>query len=148
MEQTVTTKLGGVHSGHLHYVWDQVWPILDRAFQHTRGEYPRHFIWEALQEKEWQLWILFDEETDDISGAALTRLEKYPNFIVCHLIAAAGATQWDWKAALPIMERWAIDQGAKYFRWWGRKGTFRMAKDVGFKQDYVVLTKELDAQLH
>lgn len=148
MEQTVTTRLGGVPSGDVPLVWDRVYPFLEEAAAHTRGEFPLHYLWEALQRREVQMWVLFDVETDEPSGVCITRVEKYTDFNICQIIVASGATHLDWNAALPTIERWAAAHGAKYLRWWGRPGTKKRGEAVGFKQDYVVLTKELDAQLH
>lgn len=146
MEQTL--RFGGVPSQHIDLVWEQLEPFIAEAFSHTRGEFTLAEVREAVKDRQMQVWVLWDLDTNLVNGVGLTRLEQYEEFIICHILVASGGSEAEWRHVLPVIESWAMQKGARFLRWWGRRGTEKFGKRSGFVTDYVVMTKELDEQFH
>jgi hypothetical protein len=86
-----------------------------------------------------QLWVAFVDGR--IAAAAATLLVRTDRHLVCFLTALGGANRAAWLPLLGAVEAWAKAEGAKRFRFIGRKGWARVLRH--YRVSNVVLERAL-----
>ena len=64
---------------YIDVLWPYVYPLLSKAIKRTIGEINLEDIKNWLKEEKQQLWIIIDEQEQEIIGAFTTEIYNYPN---------------------------------------------------------------------
>lgn len=88
-----------------------------------------------------QLWVANDKH--GFFCAALTEIMQYPQASVCRIIWLGGARLADCLFMAKALERWAINQGAKYMEATGRAGWERVSSKIGYEKKGSYIMKNL-----
>ncbi len=88
-----------------------------------------------------QLWVANDQH--GFFCTALTEIMQYPQATVCRIIWLGGRRLVDCLFMAEALERWAIQQGAKYIEATGRDGWVRVASKIGYEEKGTYIMKSL-----
>ena len=130
-----------VEPKYLHVVWNDVAPMLEKALEHSGGEYNLDQLKVFLVQGHQSLLIASTEK--GITGAATIEFINYPNERVAFITAVGGKMisnkeNWEQFAA------WAKQQGATMFRGSAFESVARLwRKAFGFENRYVMVEKRL-----
>ncbi len=86
------------------------------------------------------LWLAWDGKK--LIAAATTSLVKTPRYKMCIVTSAGGVGSKLWNEFMPMVERYARDEGCGRVRAMGRQGWAKVL--TGYEQPWVVLDKVLD----
>ena len=113
-------------------------PRLQAALDRAGGEYTLDDIWDIVASGEGQLW-----HNDEFSG--VTQVIDYPQKKVVLVHLAGGDLDALLKAAGPggDLEKFAKIVGADGIEIVGRRGWVRAMADIGYREQYVRVYKEL-----
>lgn len=123
--------------------------LLEKAIEHSDGEYRIDDILSSLLDGSLTLWVGCSEEDKRIVFAGITAIVVYPRYSVL-LITHVGAENN--KFIKYIEETWDEDSELmKYIKLnnlkrveiLGRSGWLRALNKVGFKKSYTALTKDI-----
>lgn len=123
----------GVRVEHIHRVWEDVWPYLERAiarFPNVPQPYTEGDILTALMRQEMQLWIGWDAVEQRPCGALVTEITKeakHPDKVFLS-IPLVGADNWNaWGDGLwSILKEWGVAHGCTHALGYGRRGWTRL----------------------
>ena len=117
------------------HVWDEVAPLIKKALD--RGSnYTLQDIHLGLCISDMQLWTWVSEKID---AAMVTSIQSRDDETWCLLLTMGGKNMDEWKDCLPIVEKWAKDNGCTELRIYGRSGW----KKLGFEIEYTKLVRKL-----
>ena len=117
------------------HVWDEVAPLIKKALD--RGSnYTLQDIRLGLCISDMQLWTWVSEKID---AAMVTSIQSRDDETWCLLLTMGGKNMDEWKDCLPIVEKWAKDNGCTELRIYGRSGW----KKLGFEIEYTKLVRKL-----
>ena len=131
----------GILSKDVEKWWSHVEPHITNSLQHGVGEYTSDDIKWACQQQEMQLWVKWN---DGVQGAFVTQILNYPQFPIL-LVLLLGSTDFiDWRnEADELLKRFGKDKGCKYIEFFGRKGWGNYLKDIGYKEQTRMFSKEI-----
>ena len=117
------------------HVWEEVEPLIKKALD--RGSnYTLQDIRLGLCISDMQLWTWVSEKID---AAMVTSIQSRDDETWCLLLTMGGKNMDEWKDCLPIVEKWAKDNGCTELRIYGRSGW----KKLGFEIEYTKLVRKL-----
>ena len=100
-----------------------------------------------LKEQRQQLWLILDEEEQEIIVAFTTEIYRYPNHnhLRGHLWGAKKNTikKWMDEWSGPV-EKFCKENNISHIETAGRDGWTRVLKNKGYNKYYTVLVKELE----
>ena len=64
---------------YIDVLWPYVGPLLNKAIDRTIGEINLEDVKDWLKEERQQLWVIVDEQEQEIIGAFTTEIYIYPN---------------------------------------------------------------------
>jgi hypothetical protein len=132
----------GIRAEDLELAWPQVAPLIQRALEHAFGEILLDDVWNALLEKDMQLWIA--REGSQIKACVVTEIIVYPRMKAMRIVALGGTGFDGWKHGWDQIELWARVHGASRIEAWARPGVRKLAeKEFGFKKRCELIEKEL-----
>lgn len=94
----------------------------------------------ALRQRDAQLWIELDGG-ERVTGAAVTRLIRYPSSLHVQVQYGAGCLQPRWCGWLKCIEDWGRQHGCDAVDVMGRKGWEKVFAGVGYSHAYSVIRK-------
>jgi len=114
-------------------IWDKAKPLIEKALD--RGSnYTIHEVYDGLCGSKMQLWMW------NFDAALVTTIQVKKGRKFCLLLCLAGEHMSVWFQYLPIVEKWAKDEGAEEVRVYGR---LAWARITGYEIDYVKMVKKL-----
>ena len=115
---------------YIDVLWPHAEPLLEKAIRRTIGEVGLEDVKGWLKTDRQQLWLILDEEEQEIIVAFTTEIYVYPNHkhLRGHL----------WGA-----KRNTMKNGISHIETAGRDGWTRALRNKGYKKYYTVLVKEL-----
>jgi len=125
--------------------WREIEPLVQRALDHSVGEFDKYDILKFILADEMRLWVATDGPT--LKGIAVTQIIHFPRYRTCQVVLMAGKdafTSW-FREMMQAIEHWAKAMGASRIQECGRPGWERMEKrlNLGFKKAYTVMVKEI-----
>ena len=131
---------------HIDVLWPYAEPLLNKAIKRTIGEVGLEDVKKWLKEGRQQLWLILDEEEQEIIVAFTTEIYIYPNHrhLRGHLWGAKRNTIKKWIDiwSEPV-EKFCRENNISHIETAGRDGWTRVLKDKGYKKYYTVLVKEI-----
>ena len=134
--------LTGINSKTIDMVWEQCVPFIEKAEKQSQEEMTAEDIYFKVKEKDMQLWVVFNEETD-VLAVVTTELVNYPRKKVCRIVTLGGEKIEDWVHSISIIEDWAIENNCQAMETFCRKGFKKKLQIYGYEETYIVLGKEL-----
>ena len=133
--------VAGFPSEHLHIIWHDLMPFLEKALFFSDNEMATMHIYDALMNDTMQLWTASEGTT--LKGIVVTEFIRFPNKLICHVVLVAGSMIGSWEHCLEKIEEWAIEEGATGMRAYARPGWKPKAKEHGYKMQYCIYTKAI-----
>jgi len=131
----------GVQSKDINNWWSAAEPYITDALEYGVGEFTTEDIKSGCKATEMQLWVIID---DTIKGAFVTRLMNYPQYKVLLILVLAGGDGDKYKKEVDaLLMAFAKDKGCKRLEFFGRKGWGKYLKDLNYKENAVMFTKEI-----
>ena len=132
-----------VEPSQIHMVWDKVAPHLEKAMEHSGGEYNldqlKVFLVQGLQ----NLLVCIDDAEDNLFGAVTIEFINYPNERVAFVTSVGGkalASRELWNQ----FEVWCKQNGATMVRGAAFESVARLWKKAfGVESRYVMVEKRL-----
>ncbi len=131
----------GILSKDVDVWWPYVKEYLSSALEQSLGEYSLEDIRNACKEADMQLWIKTDK---DVLGACVTKINTYPQkkILVLLLLGGKGFIEWTDEGNV-LMSSFAKENNCDYLQVFGRKEWTRRLKELKYKNNNVILTKEI-----
>jgi hypothetical protein len=124
---------------------EALWPpqALRGAFKRAKGLYTEPKVLRRIQRDKWQFWAGFRRE--ELEFVFLTALDQMDSGgLVCYVTLGGGKNGKEWAELMaPDVFAWASANEATEVRVEGRKGWAKVLKGLGFRQDRVLLKREL-----
>jgi hypothetical protein len=95
-----------------------------------------------------QLWVIQDRKSGDLLAVAVTEVHQAGNVKSLVVRWMGGKDIKRWLTDLGLMERWGIINGCTKMEIWGRSGWTRWFSKVGYKEEFRVISKQLEQELH
>lgn len=111
---------------------DEIIPFLQKALEHTKGEYTLDTLLERIRNETLQLW-------DFPEAVVLTELAVFPTKTRVHVFLASGVYYPEY---LQTIEKFARAIGADGVQWSGRRGWVRKTASEGYEETYSVMIKD------
>lgn len=130
------------HSDGLDVVWPKVSDFINRAIE--RADLPEFTMTQAyidIYTDKAELWIFHDAER--IWGIVVAKFLHINNYPVYDLYITAGDEFERWARMIEPIEQRARELGARRLDISGRRGWLRTYRDIGFKELYTTMGKEL-----
>ena len=125
--------------------WFILAPMLERALEQTYGEYSLEDVAIHVANGDWQLWTAVEHALP--VATMVTELIKYPQIKICRWVLLSGEGFKQWKSLLFQIEDWALMQGCTAFEAFARPGMEKLARSMGFREQYRVIVKDLRGTL-
>lgn len=124
-------------------IWPSVEGYIESALKHSIGEYITTDILDQLLKGQMQLWCVGNGTS--IIAAYTTQLKNYPQRKVLLVHTVGGSRFLEWGRLMEeSLYQLAKLQNCSHLEVYGRKGWSRLLeRQANFKQQYVVLTKEI-----
>jgi len=131
----------GILSKDVEKWWSHVEPHITNSLQHGVGEYTSDDIKWACQQQEMQLWVKWN---DGVQGAFVTQILNYPQFPILLVLLLGSKDFIDWRdEADELLKAFGKDNNCKYVEFFGRKGWGNYLKDIGYKEQTRMFSKEI-----
>lgn len=135
--------LMGVRQDMVQAIWNKAKPHLERALEHSDGEFEIDDVLKFLLDRTMQLWVLYDISTHDVVMAGCTEIVVHPNKKICRVVLIGGLSMDLWQAQTLVFEDWAREQGCVQMETLARKGLAKKLTELDYKQIYQVCRKEI-----
>lgn len=127
----------------LNEVYPHVYRYVEKATEVDGGRYDAANVFRLLAEREIGLWIVVDEEDDEIVAAMTTRITDYPNGRGMSIDWIGGKRMEEWLPAFSeTMDAFARENGCSFIEGIGRKGWIKVLKEYGYR-DIPTFRKDL-----
>lgn len=124
---------------------DTWWPYCEEyliaALSYGLGEYSIDDIRSACKSKNMQLWLNLSHK---VEGAFITKVAEYPqkNMLVVLLLGGDNFKEWKDEAD-KLLLAFGKENKCEYVELFGRKGWARELKDIDYKEQTRIMTKEI-----
>lgn len=130
----------GIQSKDVEKWWQHCEPYIKDALKYGVGEYTPDDIKFMCQEQHMQLWIKWD---NGVKGCFVTQVLNYPQFPIL-LVLLLASNNFNWRdEADELLIKFGKDKGCKYLEFFGRKGWGKYLKDIGYKEQTRMFSKEI-----
>ena len=136
-------QLIGVPSLSVEEIWPRVEHLIKKGLEHGRGELDATDVLKFLIERVMQLWVVMDMLEDKPVMAGCTEIVNYPRKKVCRAVVLGGDKIVEWMKHVTGIEAWARAQDCDHMDAFVRKGLAKKMAQIDYKQEYVVLGKDL-----
>lgn len=121
-----------------------VQPILQPALDQSFGELSIQAVFDMLYHQRAQLWLVYEEHSEVILGAALTEVVTYPHVKALRVILLGGQDMKKWQDLLDeFFGVFCDEQKLDRIELAGREGFKHALRNLGYTQAYTVLIKEI-----
>ena len=131
----------GIQSGEVDSWWEHAEPYISKALKYSVGEYLPEDIKDACKERDMQLWVMWDK---GVEGVFVTHILIYPQLkiLLGLLISSDNFKIWR-KEVDEILIGFGKEHNCKYLEFFGRKGWGNYLKDINYKEQSRMFTKEI-----
>lgn len=127
----------------VHKVWAKVEPMLLGALKKNIPLWNTDDILEGVMKDELQLWIVYEDEDEEILGAVITQITIFPRGKLVNVFLLGGNNIRLWKDKMAEkIEKFAREEGCTYLQAIGRKGWLPLFPDM-FETSTIII-KVLD----
>ena len=131
----------GILSTEVDKWWEHTSSYIEDALQYGVGEYTTEDIKEACIEKRMQLWINWE---DGVKGVFVTQVINYPQLSILLVLLLGGKEFIEWRDEVDeTLNEFGKEHGCKYVEFFGRKGWGNYLKDINYKEQVRMFTKEI-----
>jgi len=131
----------GILSKDVDMWWGYVDEYIKSALEYGIDEYTSDDIRELCKNKQMQLWIKFDK---NVQGAFITQILKYPQMNILLVLLLSGKEFKIWRNETDeLLQRYGKENDCKYIELFGRKGWGNYLKDINYKEQVRVYSKEI-----
>ena len=135
--------ISGIPSDRINEVWEDCEPYIEMGNGKSRDEMSVMDIYKRLSEARMQLWLVFDDDKEIISGLT-TDIIEYPRKPNCRIVTLGGQDLDLWvEKLLDTLEQWALENNCVAMETVCRKGFIKKLEKFGYENAYTVLVKEL-----
>ena len=132
----------GITSQYVEQAWEYVEGYIADALKHGIGEYLPEDIKTACKEQRMQLWIKYEE--DKVKGAFVTQILDYPRVKVLLVLLLGGNEFIKWRDEVDeVLQRFGKENNCKFVEFFGRKGWGNRLKDINYKEQVRMFSKEI-----
>ena len=125
-------------------IWHQVRGYLAKAIETSPKKYHVDDIYHGTQSGLYGLWVIIDEDNDEIVAAYTTRIIEYPNRRALALDWLGGKRMNEW---LELMHNTAKvygrNKGCRHIEGYGRIAWKRVLEKVGWTPAYICYEVEI-----
>lgn len=137
-----------LHPKHLDSAWPVVAPWLIQAIGNEDSWGQIEEIRSGIATGLMQLWVVQEKQRGDLLAVFVTEPQIVGN-IHSLVIRWMGGREIDrWLENIGVIERWAMRQGFAKVEIWGRPGWSRRFAHLGYREDFRVISKMVDKELH
>lgn len=123
---------------YIEVVWPKIEGFLKGAADYTYGRFEVSDIKQSLLTTEQQLWVAYDDETEEAFGAVVTQILTYPRMKSLVMHFTGGIELPKWKAPmLALLQEFSRNNGCSVIESYGRDGWEKVFKDDGFKKRFM-----------
>jgi hypothetical protein len=134
----------GIQSAFVEQAWTYVEEYIVNSLKHGIGEYTPEDIKQACIENRMQLWVKWDDEASDTTGAFVTQILNYPQLNVLLVLLLGGKEFLEWREEVDeLLHRFGKEHDCKYVEFFGRKGWGNYLKDINYKEQVRMFSKEI-----
>ena len=118
--------------------------MIAKGLEYSEGRFTVASILDDLLNDKRQLWVVVNEESEEIVCAAITYVSKYPAREFLTVMVLGGTQLKGWIADLvDTFKRFADDVGADGMEFTGRKGWIRALRKLGWEPKMTVMSFDL-----
>jgi hypothetical protein len=123
---------------YIELVWPKIEGFLDGAARYTYGRFTVDDIKNSVLTTDQQLWVAYDDKTEEPYGAVVTQVLTYPRMksLVMHFTGGIELPKWK-DQMLDLLQRFAKDNGCVVIESYGRDGWEKVFKDDGFRKRFM-----------
>jgi len=132
----------GITSDYVEQAWEYVEDYIADSLKHGVGEYTTDDIKQLCQSKQMQLWIKWDDE--EVKGAFVTQILNYPQMKILLVLLLGGNDFIKWRDEVDeVLLKFGKEHNCKYVEFFGRKGWGNYLKDINYKEQVRMFSKEI-----
>jgi hypothetical protein len=132
----------GITSGFVEPAWEYAEEYIVDALKHGIGEYLPEDIKQACKEQRMQLWIKYEDE--EVKGAFVTQILNYPQMKILLVLLLGGNDFIKWRDEVDeVLLKFGKEHNCKFVEFFGRKGWTKFLKDINYKEQVRMLSKEI-----
>ena len=122
---------------------DGIWDKVKHEIVRTNGEFlDENDVKSFLKEGNHVLWIVKEENSEDIVGVITLEFAFYPRHKIGRVVTCAGRRLHEWiNKTVYELEQWAIKEGCSHMDMFARKGWKKILTE--YNEDCVLLRKKL-----
>jgi hypothetical protein len=133
-----------LHPSAIPEVWDRVAPLLEKAEEHSDGEWLVEDFYGPLLDCQMQLWVAV--ENGDLLAAMTTEIAHHPRKKVLRIVALGGSGFNKWSKFYPALESFAMRLDCNSLEICTTRKWLKILKD--WRESAVVITKDLKGRVH
>ena len=133
------TRLSLIPHEHVADLWPLAEPHIARAVAHADGLVTIDDHRDGVLRGTKQLWLITNDDGSVCYGAGVTEIIHD----ICFIWGLGGKQMKRWWDTQDMLELWATAQSCRRIEFFGRKGWGRALRSRGYKERFVVLSKEL-----
>lgn len=135
----------GIKTHNVPQFWHLVEPFIQDALDYHQMNRSSEYYKKALLEGSLSLWMVWEEKEGEqnVKCVLLSGIARIDGEWFCHIPIISGEDMDLWLHFLPILERWAMSQGARYMDIRCRKGFKKILAKEGYRSTEIILTKDL-----
>ena len=131
----------GILSTEVDKWWEHTSSYIEDALQYGVGEYTTEDIKKRIKAKEMQLWIKWE---GGVKGVFVTQIMNYPQMKILLVLVLGGKNFKLWRDEVDeLLQRYAKANDCKHIEFYGRKGWGSYLKDINYKEQARVYSKEI-----
>jgi hypothetical protein len=132
----------GIQSKDVNDAWQYAEEFIVDALKHGIGEYLPEDIKLMCQDRRMQLWIKWNDKGP--IGAFVTQILNYPQLNVLLVLLLGGKEFLEWREEVDeLLHRFGKEHDCKYVEFFGRKGWGNYLKDINYKEQVRMFSKEI-----
>jgi hypothetical protein len=133
-----------VEKEHLGLIWNQAAEVLEKSAKTTDGKFEVNDILVRLVNDTMVLWVVIDDETNQVIAAITTRIIDYPRFKALAMDWIGGSRMNEWlPVAMEKIKEHAKLNDCKHLEGYGRKAWGRWLRKYNWKPEYIAYKMEL-----
>lgn len=136
-------KLSAIPSHSTGLWFNRIQPFVESALEGSDGKFTVYDIFLCLIHKEMQLWVITEQENDQLQAVIITQVITYPAKKVLLILIVAGVKFDEWSHTLPHFKLFAKDHACDAIEFYGRPGWEPKVKPLGFKKIDVMFSLPL-----
>ena len=136
--------VSAVAPGDVAKIWLYVKGYLEKAIETSPKKYHVDDIYHLTQSGLYGLWVIIDEDTDEIVAAYTTRIIEYPNRRALALDWLGGKRMNEWLQLMHDTAKvYGRHKGCRHMEGYGRIAWKRVLQKVGWDPAYICYEVEI-----